>query len=333
MDEPAGVGKIRDGAIFLEEPELGGHYGLAVRFDRVLFEKQTPYQELVVAEAGPLGRVLVLDGNIQATEFDETGYHEMLAHVPLLTHPDPRRVLVVGGGDGGTLREVLRHDCVSRADLCEIDVEVIEASRRFLPRLSRGLDDPRVSIHAADATAFVRENPGAWDVILVDSSDPVGPAVGIFGEAFHRDLREALRPGGLASVQAESCFVFEDLVRRIAAPLAELFPVFAYYQALVPTYTSGVIGFGFCSLGPDPLAADPDPQRVRALGDLDYYTPALHRAAFALPRRFLRLLPEAAARRQENLILPAPPSAAGPSGPGPRAAGPCPRGGSCTPGP
>lgn len=293
MDEP--------GTLFLEEPELEGHYGLALRFDRVLLRKRTPHQELVVAEAGPLGRVLVLDGNIQATEFDETGYHEMLAHVPLLTHPRPRRVLVVGGGDGGTMREVLRHADVSQADLCEIDGEVIEASRRFLPRLSRGFDDPRVSIHVADATSFVREHPGAWDVILVDSSDPVGPAVGIFGEPFHRDLRKALRPGGIAVIQAESCFVFEDLVRRVTASLAGLFPVFAYYQTLVPTYTSGVIGFALGSLAPDPLEAPPDPDRVRALGDLDFYTPALHRAAFALPRRFLRLLPDEASRRQENL--------------------------------
>ncbi|MCF8061073.1 MAG: polyamine aminopropyltransferase [Deltaproteobacteria bacterium] len=300
MDEPEWGGKIRAGSFFLEAPELEGYYGLAVRFDRVLLHQQTAYQELVVAEAGPLGRVLVLDGNIQAAEFDETGYHEMLVHVPLITHPSPGRVLVVGGGDGGTLREVLRHAAVRRADLCEIDGEVIEASRRFLPRLGKGFDDPRVSVHVADATAFVRENPNAWDVILVDSSDPVGPAVGIFGEPFYRDLRKALRPGGIAVVQAESCFVFEDLVRRISSTLSGLFPVFAYYNTLVPTYTSGVIGFAFCSLGPDPLAADPDPARVRALGDLDYYTPALHRASFALPRRFLRLLPEEAARRQEN---------------------------------
>jgi spermidine synthase len=293
VDEPS--------TLFLEEPELEGHYGLAVRFDRVLLRKRTPYQELVVAEAGPLGRLLVLDGNIQVAEFDETGYHEMLVHVPLLTHPDPRRVLVVGGGDGGTIREVLRHTGVEQAVMCEIDGEVIEASRRFLPRLSRALEDPRVSIHVADATVFVRENPAAWDVILVDSSDPVGPAVGIFGEPFHRDLRRALRPGGVAVLQGESCFVFEDLVRRVNASLAGLFPVFAYYQTLVPTYTSGVIGFALGSLGPDPLGAPPDPERVRALGDLDFYTPALHRAAFALPRRFLRLLPDDAARRQENL--------------------------------
>ncbi len=299
MNETVPGGTIREGALFLEEPELDGHYGLAVRLDRVLLRKQTPFQELVVAEAGPLGRMLLLDGNIQVTEFDETGYHEMLVHVPLLSHPAPQRVLVAGGGDGGTLREVLRHPEVRHADLCEIDGEVIEAGRRFFPGLTRSLDDPRVSVHVADATGFVRDNPEGWDVILVDSSDPVGPAVGIFDDAFYRDLRRALRPGGLTVIQAESCFVFGDLVRCLSRALAGLFPLSAYYHTLVPTYTTGVIGFALGSLGPDPLAGPPDPERVRALGALDFYTPALHRACFALPRRFLRLLPEAAARRQE----------------------------------
>ncbi|MFO7783630.1 MAG: polyamine aminopropyltransferase [Thermodesulfobacteriota bacterium] len=292
MDESAMDTKIRDGAFFLEEPELDGYYGLAVRIDRVLVEKKTAYQHLVVAEAGPLGRVLILDGNIQVTEFDESGYHEMLAHVPLLTHPAPRSVLVVGGGDGGTLREVLRHQCVERVDLCEIDDQVIEMSRRFLPQLSKSLDDSRASIRIADATEFVRENPGTWDVILVDSSDPIGPAEGIFGEPFYRDLQQALRPGGVSVLQAESCFVFPDLVREMSRILSALFPFFAYYNTLVPTYTSGVIGFAFCSMGPDPLSVYPDRERFSTLGEMDFYTPELHKASFALPRRFQRLLPE-----------------------------------------
>jgi spermidine synthase len=282
--------EIRDGGLFLEEPELDGHYGLAVRIDRVLAREKTAHQDLVVAEAGPLGRLLILDGNIQVAEFDETGYHEMLAHVPLLSHPSPGRVLVVGGGDGGTLREVLRHPHVERVDLCEIDEQVIAVSRRFLPSLSRGLDDARARIHIADATGFVRENPRSWDVILVDSSDPVGPAEGIFGQAFYRDLRRALRPGGIAVLQAESCFVFPDLVREMSRMLSELFPLVAYYNTLVPTYTSGVIGFAFCSTGPDPLSAPPDPVRLKALGEMDFYTPELHRACFALPGRFRRLM-------------------------------------------
>ena len=289
---------IRAESVFIEEAELDGYYGLAIRIDRVLLQKTTPFQELVVAEAGPLGRVLILDGNVQVSEFDETGYHEMMAHVPLLTHPRPESVLIVGGGDGGTLREVLRHPEVKRVDLCEIDGEVIDASRRYLPGLSRSFDDPRACVRVTDAVSFVREYREAWDVILVDSSDPVGPAEGIFGESFYRDVRQALRPGGIAVGQAESCFVYEDLVKDMAGFLQDLFPVFAYYNTLVPTYTSGIIGFVFCSLGPDPLAADPDPSRVEALGELDFYTPRLHRASFALPRRFLRLFPRDLAERQ-----------------------------------
>lgn len=298
MDQPAAGHEIREGGVFLEEPDLGGYYGLAIRIDRVLFEQDTPYQNLVVAEAGPLGRVLLLDGNIQVSAFDETGYHEMLAHVPILTHPNPRRVLIIGGGDGGTLREVLRHPGVERADLCEIDAEVIEASRQYFPGMARSFDDPRALVHAADGTRFVHEHPGSWDIILVDSSDPVGPAVGLFGEPFYRDLRKALCPGGIAVSQCESGFLFQTLIRDMFRFIPELFPVAAYYMTLVPTYTTGVIGFAFCSLGPDPRSNPPDPRRVEALGELDYYTPALHRAAFALPRRFLRLFPSEILERQ-----------------------------------
>jgi len=228
LDQPAASHEIRDETVFLEEAELDGHYGLAIRVDRVLEKKTTAFQELIVAEAGPLGRVLILDGNVQVSEYDETGYHEMMAHVPLLTHPRPERVLIIGGGDGGTLREALRHPEVERVDLCEIDEEVIEASRRFLPGLSRSFDSPKASVHITDGISFVQEHPGAWDVILVDSSDPVGPAEGIFGEPFYRDVRSALRPGGIAVGQAESCFVYPDLVREMSRFLSPLFPVFAY---------------------------------------------------------------------------------------------------------
>jgi len=283
--------KIQGNSIFLEEPELDGFYGLAVRIDRVLLNQKTRFQHLVVAEAGPLGRVLLLDGNIQVTEFDESGYHEMLAHVPLLTHPDPRRVLVVGGGDGGALREVLKHPGVEHVDLCEIDEAVIRASRQYLPGLAASFDDPRVALHIADGIQYVRDHPHSWDVILVDSSDPEGPAEGIFKESFYRSIKEALHPSGIAVTQCESAFLFEQLIRKIFAFLPHIFPMIGYYLTLVPTYTSGIIGFAFCSLGPNPIKNVPEPNRVKCLKGLHYYSPALHRATFALPRRFLDLLP------------------------------------------
>jgi spermidine synthase len=295
VDSISDKNSIRDHSIFLEERELGGAYGLAIRIDRVLLDQKTPFQHLVVAEAGTLGRVLLLDGDIQMTEFDESGYHEMLAHVPLLTHPDPRRVLIVGGGDAGTLREVLKHPGVIQVDLCEIDAAVIEASQRFFPGLAASLDDPRTAIHIADGVQYVKDRPGSWDVILVDSSDPEGPAEGIFKKSFYRDLKKALLPGGVVVTQSESAFLFEGLIRDIFAFLPDFFPMIGYYHTLVPTYASGIIGFAFCSLGPDPLKADPDPSRLEGLKDLHHYSPALHQAAFVLPRRFLRLLPDAQA--------------------------------------
>jgi len=243
VDKISAGNNIREKSIYLEEAELDGAYGLAIRIDRVLLETQTAFQHLVVAEAGRLGRVLLLDGDIQVTEFDESGYHEMLAHVPLLTHPDPRRVLIVGGGDGGALREVLKHPGVEQVDLCEIDEAVIDASTRYLPALSCAFDDPRASVHIADGIQYVGDHPDSWDVILVDSSDPKGPAEGIFKESFYQTLKNALSPGGVAVAQSESAFLFDGLIREIFAFLPNIFPMIGYYHALVPTYTSGVIGF------------------------------------------------------------------------------------------
>jgi len=294
--------KIRENSIFVEEGELGGYYGLAIRIDRVLLEEKTPFQDLVVAEAGPLGRVLFLDGNIQVSEFDESGYHEMMAHVPLLTHPDPRRVLIIGGGDGGTLREVLKHPGVEQVDLCEIDEAVIRASQRYLPGLACGFGDPRAVIHIADGIQFVEDHPGAWDVILVDSSDPEGPAVGIFKKSFYQSLTDALLPGGIAVTQCESPFLYEGLIKEIFGFLPTVFPIVGYYHTLVPTYTSGMIGFTFCSLGPDPLKDVPHPARLKNLENLYYYAPGLHRSAFSLPRRFLDLLSEAAGKQDVILL-------------------------------
>jgi spermidine synthase len=289
--------ELREGAVFLEPPELEGRLGLALKVDKVLWETRTRYQHLAVVEAGPLGRVLLLDGAIQLATAHEAAYHEMLAHLPLLTHPDPRRVLVIGGGDGGTLREVLRHPGVERCDLCEIDGEVIEASRRFLPELAGGFDDRRARVLVEDGVAFMRGQEAAYDVILVDSSDPEGPARGLFGREFYSDLRRALKPGGLAASQAESFAFYAPLLAEMFGFLAEMFPLSLYYQAQVPSYLGGSIGFALNSLGPDPLEG-PDLARLAGLGPLRHYTASLHHAAFALPAAHLALLPKGAAGRQ-----------------------------------
>ena len=287
------------GKLFLEDPELEGALGAAIAVDRVLLDTESKFQKIQVVEAGRLGRVLILDQVIQTSDFDEAAYHEMIAHLPLLTHPNPERVLVIGGGDGGTLREIGKHAGVKKIDICEIDEAVIKASREFLPGLACGFDDPRVEVHIADGARFVADHPDTYDVIIVDSSDPVGPAVVLFQQQFYQDMKKALRPGGIIVTQAESFYLYGPLITEMFGFLKNLFARPLYYYTKVPTYISGLIGFTFCSLGPDPLEP-PDPARVAALGPLRYYTPAVGRAAFVLPKFCLDLLPEHVARVQSS---------------------------------
>jgi spermidine synthase len=288
---------IVEGGIFLEPPEMEGRLGLALKIDKILLHKKTKYQELHVVESGPLGRVLLLDGAIQLTTWDEPAYHEMMAHVPLLSHPDPRRVLIIGGGDGGTLREVLRHPGVERCDLCEIDGEVIQAAKEFIPQVASAFDHPKARVHVGDGLAFVKEARAAYDVILVDSSDPEGPALGLFGKDFYSDVKEALMPGGMAVSQAESCNFFGPMLKNMFRFMDELFPLTLFYLVMVPTYIGGSIGFAVNSLGPDPTKG-PHPDQLAKLGGLKYFTPALHRAAFALPAHYAEFLTPDMTRRQ-----------------------------------
>jgi len=295
--EQTATSAITAGGLYLEPPELGGSLRTCFQIDEVLEDVRSPYQRVQVVRAGELGPMLLLDGVPQTCLFDEAAYHEMLVHVPMLTHPEPQNVLVVGGGDGGAVREVLKHPEVRDVVLCEIDQAVVELSRRHLPELAASLDDPRVTVRHQDAALFLRQKQNDLDVIIIDSSDPIGPAAELFGRPFYEDVRQALRPGGVAAAQMESFFLYEELIGQVMGFLDEMFDNAAYYLTNVPTYASGVMGMAVCSLGPDPLQS-PDPARAVALGPLDYYTPALHRAAFALPQRALRLMPPAVAQRQ-----------------------------------
>ena len=252
---------------------------LSLLVERTLHVEDTPFQHLAVLETAEYGRMLVLDGMVMLTEADEFVYHEMLAHVPLLVHPDPRLVLVIGGGDGGTVREVLKHPTVERVVLAEIDERVIEAARRFLPSLSAGFGDPRLTLAVGDGIAHVRAHPGTYDAILVDSTDPVGPAEGLFGAEFYRMAAAALRPGGILAAQTESPFLNRDLIRRIQANMKEAFPFRRLYLAAIPTYPSGLWSFTLASGAEVPYLA---PRTAPGLA-ARYYTPEIHRAAFVLP--------------------------------------------------
>ncbi len=267
------------------------NFHVRVKVRQTLEFKRTPYQELAILDTLEFGRMLVLDGIVQTTEADEFIYHEMIAHVPLFAHGRPERVLIIGGGDGGAVREVLRHETVQRVDHVEIDEAVCEACRRWLPTLSSALDDPRVSQHFTDGVEFVRrvaeEDGPTYDVIIVDSTDPVGPAVGLFGPAFYRNARKALRPGGVLTVQSESPWFMKQAVLRSYKGMSRSFPMVRLYTAHVPTYSTFAWSFTIGTDGADPAAADvPDPLPF----ETSYYTPALHRACFTLPAFIERLL-------------------------------------------
>ncbi|MDD2403034.1 MAG: polyamine aminopropyltransferase [Victivallaceae bacterium] len=269
--------------------ETNEGFGIAVKIRKKLEHIKSDFQEIEVYDTVNLGKMLVLDGVIQLTEFDEFGYQEMMAHVPLFSHPDPKKVLVIGGGDGGVLREIAKHDGVESIDICEIDAMVIELSKKYLNSLSCGYDDPRVKVHVADGSEFVKERQQFYDVIIVDSSDPIGPGESLFNETFYRGMRNALAPQGLIASQSESIFLHMSTIKHLLAISSKLFNDSGYGMFQVPTYPTGTIGCCVATLGPDfrnPLRR-PD---ETMLNKLKYYTHEIHKSCFALPNFVLKIL-------------------------------------------
>jgi len=249
----------------------------------VLYEGRSEFQRIEIIRNKDYGRVLLLDGLLQTTERDEFYYHEMLVHPALACHPRPSKVLIIGGGDGGALREVLRHP-VEKAWLVEIDGRVIEACRRHFPWLKAALKDPRAELAVADGNVFIEEVREKFDVILVDSSDPVGPSTVLHEEAFTRKLKSRLNPGGVIAAQAGSLMLHLDSHAMKSVFLKKLFRRSGFYLGPVPTYPVGMWCYNFLSDDVDPLA----PRRTRIPKGLKYYNAEVHRAAFALPN-FLKV--------------------------------------------
>ncbi len=274
---------------FEEQLEVKDGRIMKIGYTNKIASMKSEFQQIDVYQTQAFGRMLVLDDVIMVTEFDEANYHEMIVHVPMTIHPDPRSVLVIGGGDGGTLREVLKHESVKRADLCEIDPGVVEVSKKHLPGLAESFDDERVTVFYEDGAAFVKKHKDTYDLILVDSSDPIGPAEVLFQEAFYRDMYNALTVDGIVATQSESFHYHRSIIRKIAEFSRRIFPVYEYYYTMVPTYPSGVIGFSFCSKSRHPLK-DFNAFRAKHLSALKYYNPAIHRAAFNLPEQFRKSL-------------------------------------------
>ncbi|MBO5822347.1 MAG: polyamine aminopropyltransferase, partial [Lentisphaeria bacterium] len=261
--------------------EAGSAYGQCIRVKAKLFEKQTKFQKIEIFETCEMGRLLMLDGIIQLTGFDEFAYQEMMAHLPYYAHGNPENVLVIGGGDGGVLRELARHKEIKTLDICEIDADVIAAAKEFLPELSCGYDDPRVNINVADGSEFIRQKQEYYDLVIVDSTDPGGPGAPLFSEKFYADLKLAMRPGGVVATQAESPWLLPDVVKQLLSAAGANFKFSGYGAISVPTYPTGMIGVCTASDSKDITrpAREVEPEIA---AQLRYYNGDVHRAAFAL---------------------------------------------------
>ena len=258
------------------------HAGLSLAIRERLLDEQTPFQRIEVLDTHEFGRMMLLDGCVMFTDRDEFVYHEMIVHVPMLTHPAPKDVLIIGGGDGGSVREALKHPGVESVQLVEIDEGVINASRKYFPALVTGLDDPRVSIQCMDGFQFLDDHQDAFDVILVDSIDPVGEAAKLFTTSFYAKVKASLRAGGCAAFQSESPFYSTSVLAEMQQRLGEGFKVVRPYTAFIPTYPSGLWSFTFTSDSMDPLQRFPE-RMPPHLDGLRYLNAGVFRAAFALP--------------------------------------------------
>lgn len=269
-------------------------YGQRFSVDRMLHEVRTEHQHLVIFENARMGRVMALDGVIQTTEADEFIYHEMLTHVPILAHGAAKRVLIIGGGDGGMLREVSKHASVEHITMVEIDGTVVDMCKEFLPNHSQGaFDDPRLNLVIDDGMRFVATTTEKFDVIISDSTDPIGPGEVLFSENFYQACHRCLNEGGVLVTQNGTPFMQLDTVRNTAGRMNGLFVDWHFYQAAVPTYIGGSMTFAWGATNPALRHVDVATlaQRFAASGiQTRYYNPAIHQGAFALPQYVLQAI-------------------------------------------
>ncbi|PDO09775.1 MAG: spermidine synthase [Candidatus Reconcilbacillus cellulovorans] len=281
------------GDLWLTEQERD-NVNIQYRIKSVLFEAQSPFQHILVLDSYQFGRMLVLDGVVQTTAIDGYIYNEMIAHVPLSFHPNPERVLIIGGGDCGAAREVCKHRAVREVDLVEIDELVVRACLEHLPEVSGRLNDPRVRFVFADGVEFIRSVDRPYDVVVVDSSDPVGPAAQLFEEEFYRNVFRALKPDGLMVCQSQSPIFHAEVMLRTYERIGRLFADTRLYTAVVPTYPGGLWSFTLGSKKPLPPA-----ETLRFRLPARYVNEDILRSCFRLPE-FVRNMLEMKEKVPEN---------------------------------
>lgn len=275
---------------FSEKHTDDAQFSIKVR--EQLYSGKSYYQDIAILDTYEFGRILTLDGYIMLTEKDEYIYHEMMVHVPMACNPDIKKVLVIGAGDGGTIRELTRYDTIEYIDMVEIDEKVIEICKEFLPQTACRFDDERVHVNIADGLKYVRKKEDFYDLIIVDSTDPFGPGEGLFTREFYGNCFKALTENGILVNQHESTYYdsYVDMVKRTHRRIGSVFPVSMVYQAHIPTYPSGHWLFGFASKNIHPVH-DMQEERWNALGlGMKYYNTDLHKGCFALPNSVKEVL-------------------------------------------
>jgi spermidine synthase len=269
-------------------------YGQRFRMEKMLHEVRTEHQHLVIFQNPRMGRVMALDGVIQTTEADEFIYHEMLTHVPILAHGRAQRVLIIGGGDGGMLREVAKHVTVEHITMVEIDGTVVEMCKEYLPNHSKGaFDDPRLNLVIDDGMRFVANTQEKFDVIISDSTDPIGPGEVLFSENFYQACHRCLNEGGILVTQNGTPFMQLSEVQTTAGRMNGLFADWHFYQAAVPTYIGGAMTFAWGSTDSQHRKISLDTLHQRFVGSgivTRYYNPEVHLGAFALPQYVLQAI-------------------------------------------
>ena len=262
--------------------------GITIKVKKELAHKKSDFQEMSIIDTYEFGKIMVLDGFIMFTDKDEFIYHEMIAHVPLFSQENPENVLLIGGGDGGAVREVLKHNSVKRVDLVEIDKMVVDASKEFFPQVSSGFSDKRFHLHIEDGIKFVKQSKEKYDVVIVDSTDPIGPAVGLYQRDFYKNIYNILNDDGILVVQGESPY-YRDTKEAFIALNKELKTVFPFtmpYFAFIPTYPSGMWSLGYARKDGKEIL---EPLRQKTF-ETKYYNSETHKASFAHPEFVKELL-------------------------------------------